>query len=433
MPLEQEEARPAGVARARLRLPGSAGARLALIDQVVVSGSSFLTTVLLVRALGLAEFGVFSLLWLAVVFAVNLQQALLGQPLLTFVPKLAAGESGAYLAATLRLALLLSALVALATGASYAFFLAHWDAEVVEGTLLPMVLVVTAKQAHAFLRASFFAGGRRNRALWIDLVAYPGQLLGLAVLWTQGALDLSSALWTVGLASSAACGLGLLCFEGRGARPAPLSEVADRHWQFARWMTAMAVAQWFGSNAYVVAAGALLGTAAVGALKAAHTVIGVLHLGFLTMENVVPVSAARLLAREGRQRMGSYLGRMALLGLAGTASISSLLALFPRLVLEPLYRGQVTDELVFALRGLALLYVFSFVVTVVQIGFRTIERTRVILVTYLINTAVAVALAQPVVASFGFEGVVLGMAGQQALLATLLLGAWWWGARGGRG
>jgi len=413
----------------RSRLPGSPGARRALIDQAVVSGSNFLNTVILVRALGLAEFGVFSLLWLAVIFVVSLQQALLGQPLLTFVPKHEEGESRSYLAAVFRLALIFTVLVALLTGAGYGFFLAHWDAENVQGTLLPMVLVVTFKQAHAFLRASFFATGRRDRALRNDILAYPGQSLALGALWFAGLLTLSSALWIIGIFFVVACVVGLRSFEGLGVRPKPLAEVAERHWQFSKWIAAMAVAQWFGSNSYVVAAGLLLGTAAVGALKAAHTVIGVLHLVFLAMENVVPVAAARLLAVEGRERMTRYLKRVAVLGLTGTATISSFLALFPQWILRPLYHGEVTAEVTFALRGLALLYLFAFAISLLQIGFRTLERTRVVFVTYLINTVVAVILAEPVVAAYGFKGVVLGMAGQQALLALMLAAVWWSSAR----
>ena len=421
----------AGAVPRRQLLPGSVGARLTLLDQALVSGSSFLTTVILVRTLGLADFGVFSLLWLVPVFAVSLQQALLGQPMLTFVPKQAVGERPAYLAAVLRLALIFTLLVALVTGAAYGFFLAHWDGETVQGTFLPLLLVVTAKQAQAFVRASFFATGRRELALWNDALAYPGQVLGLVVLWTLGGLTLPSALYAIGLCSGAAALLGLLSFGGRGERPRPLREVADRHWQFSKWTSAMTVAQWFASNSYVVAAGALLGSASVGALKAAHTVIGVLHLVLLSMENVVPVTAAGILARDGREHMTRYLRRVAVLGLAGTASISSVLVLYPRALLGLLYRGEVTGELVFAMRGLALLYLFGFAITILQIGFRTLERTRIVFVTYLLNTLVAVALAEPVVAAYGFEGAVLGMVAQQALFATLLGAAWWSSARAG--
>jgi O-antigen/teichoic acid export membrane protein len=429
MPAKQVSVGVSGAASLWLRLPGSAGVRLALFDQAVVSASNFATTVILVQAMGLAGFGTFSLLWLVPTFAVSLQQALLGQPMLTFVPKQAAGQRGAYLAAVLRLELTFSLLVALATCASYGFFLAHWDREAVRGTLLPMVLVVTAKQAHAFVRASFFATQRRDRALCNDLLAYPGQVLGIVGLWTLGALTLSSALWVIGLCSGTAVVIGLLSFEGRAERPCALGEVADRHWQFSKWTSAMTIAQWFASNSYVVAAGALLGSATVGALKAAHTVIGVLHLVLLSMENVVPVTAAAILARDGREGMSRYLVRVTGAGLLGTASISAILALFPGHVLGFIYRGEVTGDLVFALRGLALLYLFGFLITVLQIGFRTLERTRVVFVTYMVNTLAALLLAEPVVSAFGFKGAVLGMAGQQALLAALLGVAWWSGAK----
>jgi sugar phosphate permease len=44
--------------------------------------------------------------------------------------------------------------------------------------------------------------------------------------------------------------------------------------------------------------------------------------------------------------------------------------------------------------------------------------------TYMVSTLVAVALAEPIVATFGFEGAIYGMVGQQLLLAILLAVMW---------
>ena len=75
------------------------GALLALADQALVSGASFATTVLLVRRLGLADFGLYGLLWLGVLLALGLQQALVfdgpREFRQGFVVELAAGLIGA--------------------------------------------------------------------------------------------------------------------------------------------------------------------------------------------------------------------------------------------------------------------------------------------------------------------------------------------------
>ncbi len=423
MPAPQQE--PLMAPRKKRRLPGSPGARLTLVDQAMVSGSNFLNTVILVRALGLSGFGDFSMLWLVVVFFLGLQRALLGQPLMTFVPKQDEQQRASYMASVLRLAGIFSVLVALATAAGFGVFTILWSTTGIEGSLPALLLLVVSKQAHEFLRSACFSTGQRDRAFWNDVVAYPGQPLVLAALWLSGSLTLVSALWVIGGFCALGCLPGLRHYAGRTAAPEPLGRTAQKHWTFSRWISFMVVIQWFGSNSYLVAAAALLGTSAVGALKAAHTVIGVLHLVFLTMENVVPVNAAKFLAQAGRPQMTAYLKRIGGLGFAGTGIITILLVAFPHFLLSTLYSGVVTDEMVIAMRGLAVMYLFAYAISLLNICFRTIERTRVVFLTYLTSTLVAVCLAETVVARFGFEGAVFGMLGQQAFLA-LIMGAVWW-------
>jgi Na+-driven multidrug efflux pump len=80
--------------------------------------------------------------------------------------------------------------------------------------------------------------------------------------------------------------------------------------------------------------------------------------------------------------------------------------------------------MVLGLRAMAALYIASFTITVLQIGFRTLENTRVVFGAYIVNTVVAVLAAHPIVERFGYEGAVWGMAAQQGLMAALLLIAW---------
>ena len=407
----------------RSRVPRAGGAALALADQALVSGTNFLTTVLLVRELGLDTFGVFSLIWLLVVLAVGLEQALVSQPLLTIAPKTADGSRAPYLGAVLVLQGAYTLLSALAAGAVYAAVLARRDDPVLAGTFLPVVGAVVAKQAHAFVRALHFAHGERRAALGNDLVAYADQLVLLGLLAAAGKLGLAAALGTVGACSGLAALLGLARHRHRRTTRAALADAARRHWRTARWLAAMQIAQLFASNSFLLAAGALLGVGAVGVIKAAHSVVGVLNLLFLAVENVVPVSAARLFFAQGRDAALRYLAWIGSRGAAVTAAVAGALVLFPRAVLEPLYGAPASDELVLALRALAALTACGFAISVLQIAFRTLERTRPVFLAYGVNTGVAVLAAPPVVERFGFAGAVVGMAAQQALMAGLLAAA----------
>src|SRR6266851_9066970 len=73
----------------------------AFFDQVLVSGSNFLAAILLARAFGIVEFGIFTLAWMFVEFIGSLQTAAIIQPMLNIGPKQSQGDSDRYLDAVL--------------------------------------------------------------------------------------------------------------------------------------------------------------------------------------------------------------------------------------------------------------------------------------------------------------------------------------------
>ena len=270
------------------------------------------------------------------------------------------------------------------------------------------------------MSAASFATARRDRALVCDAVGYGGQLLLLAALAATDRLDLRTALQAVGAASTVGALIGAASLARVPLQPGALARAAGRHWTFARWLAGMSVVQWFSSNFFLVAAAGLRGSAAVGAIKAAQAVIGILHVLFLAMENVVPVAAARILVERGRSAMLGYLGRVGAYGLGATVLVAALVAGCAELVLALVYGAPVEPGTALALRGLALLDVFAYVISVLHIAYRTLERTRTVALVYVACTLLALAFAHPVVARFGLAGAVFGMAAQQGVLALLL-------------
>jgi len=68
----------------------------ALFDQGLVSAANFLTNILLARAFGVRDYGVFALAWIAVLFANSLQYALIVTPMMSVGPKQEPDERPAY-------------------------------------------------------------------------------------------------------------------------------------------------------------------------------------------------------------------------------------------------------------------------------------------------------------------------------------------------
>ncbi len=122
----------------------------------MVSGVNFLTGILLARYLGLKEFGVFTLVWMAVLFVNSLQFAVISAPMMSIGSKQTVDEAPAYYGAVFSQQAAFAGLsfVVLYVGmkASGIFF-PQWR---VEHLALPLASVAFAFQMQDFMRRYFF-------------------------------------------------------------------------------------------------------------------------------------------------------------------------------------------------------------------------------------------------------------------------------------
>lgn len=398
---------------------------LAFADQGLVSGVNFATTILLVRLLGLERFGHFSLLWMGVLFALAMQQALLGQPMLTIAPKKTLEERPRYFASVWWLQCGFTLLV-FGVGFAALTAMGAMIPEEVRASALPAAFVIALRQAQAFFRSAFYAEGRSSAALWNDALAYGGQITLLVLLaWNRGGgLQLSTALWCMTASFAAATIHGSFAFATLRSSSEELLSCALRHGRVSRWLAATASLQWCASNSFLIATFALLGSGALGALKAAQGIMGFVHVFFLAMENLLPPRAARALTRDGVPGLMHLLGRVGFAGLAAIFALSTILTSWPEPVLH-LFYDVVEPELVIALRGMAILYLFAFIFAILHITFRTLEDTKPIFFAYGVSVALSVLVAAPLVESLGFAGTLVGMIGQQVVMVGLLGSAFW--------
>ncbi len=381
----------------------------ALADQAVISAVNFLTGVLLARYLGLEGFGQFTLAWLAVLFVSALQHATIIAPMMSIGPKQSAAELPAYYGAVILQQAVFSffafmVLLAAATASSLLF--PDWSL----GSLgLPLACAAVAFQCQDFLRRYLFARGRPAQAFINDAVRYLGQLAVLIWLfWSFPEQRHSeSALWVIAGTAAAAAFLGIFLVERIAWAPEALRATAVRHWRFSRWLAGSAVLQWVTANLFLLAAGALLGTAAVGALRAAQTLLGPCNILFQGLENVVPARAAWHFQHGGRAALLGYMKKVGLVFGLVTAAIAVVAAAAPEFWLGLAYG----DEYVgygYLVRWYGVIYLLAFLGVPFRAGLRAIEDTRSIFLSTALASVVGVAVVYPLLAEFEVIGAVAG-------------------------
>ncbi|MGC9157421.1 MAG: lipopolysaccharide biosynthesis protein [Terracidiphilus sp.] len=397
-------------------LGGEAGA---LSDQAVVSGTNFLTSVMLARFMGLREFGVFALAWMSVLFVNSLQGALVIAPMMSIGPKQEEKDRPSYYGAVVFQELILVTLCFVLVFAALRIsghFFRHAD---LRSLALPLAVSAFAYQAQDFVRRYLFTTRRSRRALADDALSYLTQLPLLLLLHRAGELTSATALWVMAGTSL----LGLLpawfWLEPVEFRWSEIGSITRRHWNFSRWLTGSALLQWTSGNLFILAAPVYYGAAAAGVLKAAQNLMGATHIWFQGLDNVVPVESARRLRSGGPASMLAYI-RSILLKWGGlTLFFALVMAAAPGFWLRLVY-GPAMAQYGSILRLYALLYVIVFTGGPLRAGLRALEYTAPVFWSYLAMTGFAVAFAAPMAKGLGLNGTMLGLLGTQILFQGIV-------------
>jgi O-antigen/teichoic acid export membrane protein len=172
--------------------------------------------------------------------------------------------------------------------------------------------------------------------------------------------------------------------------------------------------QWSSGNLFQMAAPIYYGAAAAGVLRAAQTIVGVAHIWFLGLDNVVPTEAARRMHSGGPEATSQYLRQVILRWGSITLLFMGIVALFPSLWLRLFFTNKYSGY-GHILQLYALFYLLVFFMGPLKAGLQAFEYTVPMFWSYLVMTIFSILFAGPFAKHMGLAGVMAGM-----ILITLL-------------
>lgn len=389
--------------------------RLTLLDQVMVSGSNFLLGVLLTRWMGLESYGVFALAWMGVILASSLQQAGILAPMMSLGPKMPDDSQSNYYAATQRFQGVFAFFIGCLAVA--VILLSDWGFPSWQmGGLFPVLpLVIMAFVMQEYYRRYFFIKGQPREAFIIDGLAYLGMIGGIGVLFLMDHLSVFSALGIIAGSFGVATMVGMIFAKLPFSSSYSQKSLILQHSKFSSWLIGTAILQFFSGNYYLIAAGIIIGPTAVGALRIVQNLMGVTHVLFLAMENVVPVKAALAYAKDGWEGMRIYLTVISLKSGVLVGGILFGIALTAKYLLIGVYGNQYL-EYSYLLVAYCFFYAFLFPGYPLRYALRAIEHTKPIFIGYVLSTILSLLTAKWMVANWQLMGVVYGLIATQILM-----------------
>ncbi len=375
-----------------------------LADQALFSGTNFLMTLIIARLLGVSEFGVYAGIVLVIHLLVSGISAWTIQPFQVFYHNKnqdALEYTSFVFLSQLILSLFVVASVVLIAAFFYEFSL--WSAAFALGFIF-----------HDFGRKYLLATNEVRKSFILDILVSIGFFVVIAAFYFLANNQLSSLFLYLSLAYIAPFIYTWTVSNMQMLSVSAFKTYLPKHMKEGKWLFMSALTQWWSGNLFVVASGLYLGAAALGALRLAQSLMGVLNIILQSFENyVLPQTAAKL-------QDGLSLGTNYLVDLTRKAALLFL----PILMLSFVFSFQIMEiaggkdfsEYDYALKGLSILYVFVFVSQPIRMMVRAMLLNQHFFVGYLISLVMALLLSNWLLSEYALMGAIIGLIASQFLL-----------------
>lgn len=394
-----------------------------LADQVLVSASNFLTGIILVRGLGLAAFGRFTVAYVFLLLANSIQLSFISSPMIT-LGSLCANEDErrSFVRGVYGVQLIFCAIATLSTIAAALIYMFIESGDAPISLALPFAVAVAFYLMQDWLRRYYFTVGKATDSVWNDAISYVGQVVVLGGLWAMHWLTIATAFWAIAITSGVAflVGAGI---ERLGSSRSLTGEAWRRIRTLSIDLGISNQLQWLVYQGAMLVGASVAGPQAAGGVRATQNVIGPVNIAFQAMENIVPIRAAEEMRRNGIRGASKFLFRFGTAGFVGLLIVFSAASLLSGRFLSFFYGHQL--RVYAGVLNLQMLYfLLAWPIRQLSFLFRTVETTRPILIASVVAALLSMALVYPMVRGYGALGIVMAaVTGQFGNLAYLAI-AW---------
>lgn len=415
-PVRRERARAPTVRKPRTANSNLTRSAWSLIDQLAVSGGGFIGVVAMARNLPPEDYGVFSLLFGAMLALQLANATLIFHPLSVRLPVAPAGRRRRLISDSAMLAVLLAAILCapLAIGL---WALGYGD------LAAPSVACFLAWQAQEAMRRGFFCSFRIPEAVPGDILRYGGQGAGIIALAWFGELTLARALWVIAVSASLAVLLQGWQLQVTVCRSARVRATARDFWSIGGyWTLGAGLLSHFRLHLLPIALALFHGPVAAAGFQAALNVINLLNPVTISLGNIIPQAVSEGRKTSMRAAWGaarSYL----LLGLAPIVVYGLLTLAIPTFVLTIFYGAdspyvELTAPLQLLMGGIMLAYASE----VFDSFLHGIVEVRIAFYIMALGTFVVAIATFPLVYAFGLVGgcIAFILANLARLVASLI-------------
>lgn len=375
-----------------------------LLDQALYSGTSFMLTIILAKMLAVENFGIYSGYILGIHLLISAIGAFVIQPFQVLLGSLK--KKSTYMAFSFWLqvgALLLISLLAACISIILGF-----------GISPQLFLLAAGFAMHDFGRKLLLATNSLFQTIMLDMLTMLSLFLAILSYYLSPAKALTDLFQVLGIAYFLPFLVVLTIIKPFKFNKKAYLDFLVRHLKIGQWLFFTAISQWWSSNLFVVASGIYLGPPALGALRLAQSLMGVLNVLLQTFENYALPQAATLFATKNNS------GLLYLTDLSRKAAYLFLPILCGTFLLAEnimvMAGGEAFRTYAYVLQGVAILYVLIFLSQPIRLTIRAMIMNRHFFIGYLISLSFSLLFSKFLLSNYGLQGAIAGLMASQILL-----------------
>jgi O-antigen/teichoic acid export membrane protein len=373
----------------------------AVMDQVLISGTNFMISLILARAMVPAEYGFYIFAFTLMVLAVGLLNNAVTNPLNVLGAAIPLERKNTYIFNMFVMYLAVAGILCIAfllTG----FFL-KWSTNPANGSIIMTVgLILFFYLGHEFFRNALLTSLKVGQVFLIDTLAYGLRICVIGSSISVGlGLSCKQVIWVYGLTSL------LAAFHGAYLVRFSTNELLDvtmlkETWAYAKWTLADWVPFILSSQLNVYIVTFVLTSAATGVMGACSNLIAPLSIVLMGFMNFALPYYSRLYANQGEAKLKRSLALLFGFLIGGVIVYLILINLFATKILHLLFgKFEQYNYLVMIISlGIFVNYLFK----PAEVYLRVIRKPQYIFMARCLAAAVGAVCCYPLVKFMGLEG-----------------------------
>lgn len=386
-----------------------------LLDQALVSGSNFLSTVLIARILGLHDFGIFTTLWLILLFITAIHHAIIVFPMMSLTPK--QKNLNVYFGNLLVMQIYFSIFAFIVSYLFSLFYIEQIINVINFNTIFVFASTVLLYHMQDFYRRYFFVKKSFKDVFVIDALSYLTRTLILFYLMIY---SIPSTLFNIYLIfiSTFLIGIcyGIVKYKFTFRKTSFLLNFKEQ-WKLSKWLLPSAILEWTSINLFLVIASFMLGPIAIGAIRLGQNIIMGFNVILQGLENFIPTDASKIYYKKGISHLHYYLLKVTTIGVLSVIFFGILIIYYSHNIISLIY-GNNFLSYSYVLTWYTAILFFMFLFIILRIYLRTINQMKIWFKAYIITSLYSMVVVYPLLSYYQIHGVLFGILSAYILLIS---------------